>query len=30
MLLKSDGEMGTGPVAPDIVTTQVQVVVGAW
>ena len=30
MLLKSDGEMGTVPVAPDMATTHVQVVSVAW
>ena len=30
MLVKSDAEMGTGPVAPDMVTTHVQVVALAW
>jgi hypothetical protein len=30
MLLKSDAETGTGPVPPDMVTIQVQAVVGAW
>ena len=30
MLLKSDGEIGTVPVAPDMVTTHVQVVSVAW
>ena len=30
MLVKSAAEIGTRPVAPDIVTVHVQVVAGLW
>ena len=30
MLLKSTSDIGTGPVASDMVTVQVHVVYGVW